>query len=127
MAAKGQSYADKSNRWEVLVTNAKPEVGSMPHIAEDLTALEGRLDEVRTLGSRQDDLRSQARELGSRIREALKEGEKIRGRLGANLRGKFGFESEALVKYGFKPRPNVIRRRAKAKPAPEVVNPSEKA
>ncbi len=126
MAAKGQSYADKSNRWEVLVTNAKPEVSEMPHIAGDVTALEERLTEVRTLGSRQDDLRSQVRELGARIREALKEGEKIRGRLGASLRGKLGFESEALVKYGFKPRPNVIRRRAKAKAA-EAENPSEKA
>lgn len=126
MAAKGQSYADRSNRWEVLVTNAKPEVGAMPHIAEDLTALEGKLTEVRTLGSRQDDLRSQARELVSRIREALKEGEKIRGRLGASLRGKLGFDSEGLVKYGFKPRPNVTRRRAKAKAVSAAEKPAEK-
>jgi outer membrane murein-binding lipoprotein Lpp len=127
MAAKGQSYADKSSRWEVVVTNAKAEVEKMPHLAEDLTALGEKIQEVRTLGSRQDDLRSQVRELTAQIQAVVREGERIRGRLGASLRGKFGFDSEALVKYGFKPRPNVIRRRGKAKPAPEVVKPAEKS
>lgn len=126
MAAKGQSYAEKSSRWEVVVKNAKPEVESMPYLAEDLTALEGRIDEVRVLGSQQDALRSQSRELAARIQQVVREGERIRGRLGAALRGKLGFDSEALVKYGFKPLPAPLRRRTKTKPAPEVVNPAEK-
>lgn len=118
MAAKGQSYAEKSSRWEVVVTNARPEVEEMPHLAEDLTALGEKIKEVRTLGSRQDDLRSQVRELTAQIQGVVREGEKIRGRLGASLRGKFGFDSEVLVKYGFKPLPAASRRRPKAK-APE--------
>jgi len=127
MAAKGQSYAERSSRWEVLVVNARPEVAEMPHIEEDLTALEEKVQEVRTLGSRQDDLRAQSRELTVQIQGVLREGEKIRGRLGASLRGKFGFDSAALVRYGFKPLPAPLRRRTKAKPVPSVVEtPPEK-
>ena len=70
---------------------------------------------MRTLESRQEDLRSQAREMAKQIATAAREGEKIRGRLGASLKGKYGSENEALVKYGFKPRPQTSR---KKKPAP---------
>jgi hypothetical protein len=113
MAAKGQSYAEKFSRWQVLITNGKPVVPDMPHVGEDLTALEQKLGDVRSLESRQEDLRSQAREIGKQIREVAREGEKIRARLGATLKGKYGFDSESLVKYGFRPRPQVVRRRAK--------------
>ncbi len=120
MAAKGQSYAEKFSRWEILITNAKPTLPEMPHIGEDLTVLEQRLTEARVLESRQEDLRAQARDLGKQIRSAAREGEKARARLGANLRAKYGFESDTLVKYGFKPRPPVTRRRLFKKPAAEA-------
>jgi len=120
MAATGQSKAEKLSRWEVLLNNKQSEEEEAPHVAADLTDLGGKLREVRTLESRQEDLRSQARELGTRIRVLAREGEKVRARIGANLRGKYGFESETLLKYGFKPRPLVIRRRAKEKPPVEV-------
>ena len=113
MAAKGQSYAEKFSRWQVLITNGKAEFPNTPHAGEDLTELEQKLSDVRSLESRQEDLRSQARDLGKQIRDVAREGEKIRARLGATLKGKYGFESEALVKYGFRPRPQVVRRRAK--------------
>ena len=87
MAAKGQSYAERSSRWEVLVVNARPEVAEMPHIEEDLTALEEKVQEVRTLGSRQDDLRAQSRELTVQIQGVLREGEKIRGASGCQPAG----------------------------------------
>jgi hypothetical protein len=115
MAATGQSKAEKLSRWELLLTNKQPEEGEPLHVTADLTDLAEKLREVRTLESRQDDLRSQARELVTRIRALTREGEKVRGRLGANLRSKYGFESEALMKYGFKPRPLVVRRRTREK------------
>ena len=37
-------------------------------------------------------------------RKLARDGEKLRSRLGAHLQAKFGFTSEALVKFGFKPR-----------------------
>jgi len=120
MAAKGQSYAEKFSRWEILITNAKPGVVEMPHIGGDLTALEQKLVEARALESRQEDLRAQARDLGKQIRVAAREGEKARARLGASLRGKYGFESDTLVKYGFKPRSTTPRRRTAKKPTAEA-------
>jgi len=125
MAAKGQSYAEKFSRWQVLITNGKPVVPDMPHVGEDLTALEQKLGDVRALESRQEDLRSQARDIGKQIRDAAREGEKIRARLGATLKGKYGFDSETLVKYGFRPRPQIVRRRAKqpAEKPPETPTP----
>ncbi len=124
MAAKGQSYAEKFSRWEILITNAKPGLPEMPHIGEDLTALEQKLTEARSLESRQEDLRAQARDLGKQIRSAARDGEKARARLGANLRAKYGFESDTLVKYGFKPRPQTVRRRAAAKPPTTTPTPT---
>ncbi len=118
MAAKGQSYAEKHSRWQVLITNAKPGVQDMPYIETDVTALEQKLGDVRALESKQEDLRSQVRDLVKQIQTATRDGEKIRSRLGATLKGKYGFQSDALVKYGFKPRPQTIRRGA-GKPATE--------
>lgn len=113
MAAKGHSYAEKFSRWQLLITNGKTEVPDIPHVAEDLAALEQKLGDVLALESRQEDLRSQARNVGKQIRDSAREGEKIRARLGATLKGKYGFDSESLVKYGFRPRPQTLRRRAK--------------
>ena len=120
MAAKGHSSAEKLSRWEVLITNAKPALPDMPQLTEDLTALEQKLAEVRTLQSRQEDLRSQARAMRQQIATVSKDGERARSRLGASLKGKYGFENEALVKYGFKPRPQTLRRRGASKPKPET-------
>jgi hypothetical protein len=124
MAAKGQSNAEKFSRWDVLITNGRASLAEMPHLTEDLTQMEGKLLEVRTLESRQEDLRSQAQEINVKIRELAREGEKIRSRIGANLRGKFGFTSEALVRFGFKPL-RVVRRRAVAKPEEPTQAPTQ--
>ena len=110
MAARGDSYAEKFSRWELVITNTKPGLAEMPHMVEDLTALEQLLGEVRALESQQEDLRAQARVITARIRELAQTGEKVRARMRANLHAKYGFTSENLVRFGFKPRP-VNRRR----------------
>jgi hypothetical protein len=83
----------------------------MPQMGADLTALEQMLGEVRSLESRKEDLRSQARDLARQIKVAAQDGEKIRSRLGSTLKGRFGSESDSLVKYGFKPRTLVRRKK----------------
>ncbi len=115
MTAKGHSNADKLSRWEVLITNTKPALPDMPHLTEDITVLEQKLAEIRSLQSRQEDLRSQARAMRQQIQTASREGEKVRTRVGASLKGKYGFENETLVKYGFKPRAQNRRGPGKAK------------
>ena len=114
MAAKGQTYAEKFSRWELLATNAKASAAQdMPHIAADLASLEGLLTQARQIESQQESLRSQARELNAQLRDVTRDGEILRRRLGANLNGKFGFTSETLVRFGIKPR-KVNRRSARA-------------
>jgi hypothetical protein len=121
MAAKGQSYAEKFSRWELLVTNSKLDAQQRPHLAEDLASLESLLMQVRSIESRQEDLRSQARALNADLRKVAAQGEKLRSRLGASMQGLLGFDSDELLKFGFKPRKPPVRKR---KPAPEPEDPA---
>src|SRR3954454_4937651 len=75
MAAKGQSYAEKLSQWEVLITNGKPALPDMPHLTDDVTALDQKLGQVRNLQSRLEDLRSQARAISQEIQVAARDGE----------------------------------------------------
>lgn len=118
MAARGHSHAEKFSRWGVSVTNLKESLDEMPHIAPDLTEMERMLTEARGLESRLEDLRGQSRVLNAQLRELVKTGERLRARLGANLQAKFGFTSESLVKFGFRPR-RINRRRPAAEKPPE--------
>jgi hypothetical protein len=124
MAARGDSYAEKFSRWEVLITNTKPGLAETPHMVDDLAELERLLGQVRALESQQEDLRSQARAITAQIRELAQTGEKVRARMGANLHGKYGFTSETLVKYGFKPRPVNRRRKVVVVQATEQSKPT---
>lgn len=129
MAAKGQSYAEKLSRWELLVTNAKSSADQMPHLAGELETLEGLLTQARGIQNRQEDLRSQAQSLNVDLRTIAVAGEKLRARLGASMQGQFGFTSETLVKFGFKPRRTPRRKRttepaAGTTKAPAAVTPA---
>jgi hypothetical protein len=115
MAVRGRSSADRTTRWDVLVTNAKQHLPEMPHIADDLKALEGMLSDVRGLETQQEDLRSQARKSNSELKRKLREGDKVRARLGSTFKGKLGFTDDTLRKYGFKPLPEVRKRKSSAK------------
>ena len=115
MAVRGRSSADRTTRWDVLVTNAKQQLPDMPYIADDLKTLEGMLSEVRGLETQQEDLRSQARKSNSDLKKKLREGDKVRARLGSTFKGKLGFADDTLRKYGFKPLPEVRKRKSSAK------------
>ena len=117
MAVRGQSSADRTTRWDVLVTNLKPGLQEMPHVTDDLKALEVLLPQARALETQQEDLRSQARAANDQLKKMLREGDKIRARLGSTLKGKFGFTDAALGKYGFKPIATARKRKSSTPPA----------
>jgi hypothetical protein len=117
MAVRGNSSAVRTTRWNVLVTNLTPELPQMPHVADDLKTLGEMLSEARALETQQEDLRSQARAASDELKKKLREGDKVRARLGSTLKGKFGFSDATLVKYGFKPLPIVRKRKSKTPPA----------
>jgi len=116
MAIKGNSAGQRTGRWEVLLTNLKPGLSDMPHLADDLKALEALLPQARALQTQREDLRSQASALSKQTLEILKEGDKIRARMGSTLKGKFGFTDANLGKYGFKP--TFRRRKSRTEPPP---------
>ncbi len=112
MAIKGNSLSEKFSRWQVLVNNLKESV-ALPNLDHAIAELEGMLSQARALQDRYEDLRTQAREVRAALAQLGRRGDKARGRLGAHLRGTFGYTSESLHRYGFKPNA-VTRRRSKA-------------
>jgi len=104
MAAKGQSFAEKSSRWAVAASNMREHLEEMPHVAADLAEMDAVVAEARALESQQEALRGQAREITAQLKELAKSGEKLRSRLRAHLQAKFGPTSESLLKFGFRPR-----------------------
>lgn len=119
MDAKGQAFADRMGRWSVLITNGQENVAEVPHIVDDLAALESLQARARALDSLQQDLRSQFQGVSKELTEVVREGEKVRSRLGANLKGKYGFTSETLIKFGFRPVRITRRRKSAKKSVPE--------
>ena len=117
MAVKGRSSADRITRWEVLINNLSPEVAQMPHVADDLKALQEMLPKARILETQQEDQRSQARVTGDQLKKMLTEGDHLRARLGSALKAKFGFTDATLAKYGFRPRSRSAKRKGKTSPA----------
>jgi hypothetical protein len=127
MAVKGSSAADRTTRWDVMVTNLTPSLPEMPNVVDDVTSLAGHLARARSLVTQQEDLRSQARKLSAELKLVLVEGDAVRSRLGATLKGKFGFTDATVVKYGYKPIPKSGRKHKSSpssSPPPVEVKPA---
>jgi hypothetical protein len=116
MAARGSARSAKLSRWGVTVDNLRGDLDQFPHIAPDLEEMERTLGLGRDLESRVDALRGQLREVGAELRTLTDQGEKLRARLGAHLKAKYGFTSESLVRYGFRPLSTIRRRPLEKKP-----------
>lgn len=120
MAVKGFGFGSRVSRWDVTLTNAKEEQEmDLSTVKDDLTSLEDFHGEARGLLSHGENLRSQLRANTARLREVTKQGDAVRRRVGAVLKGKLGFTSEKLIKFGFKPAVVNRRRKATEKPVPE--------
>jgi hypothetical protein len=104
MADNRKSYAERVARWESILNNAALIEADLPHLAPDLRALAEAAAEAKKLY--RDKMRALARsaELTKKLREQLRAGDRLRSRLGASLRGRYGFDSQALKRWGFKPR-----------------------
>src|ERR1700743_590153 len=101
MIVRGNSAAARTTRWDVMVTNLKPSIRDMPRIADELAEM---TPQARARASHRADLRSQSNKTTADLKEVLTEGDKLQARLGATLKGKFGFTDATLVKYGIRPR-----------------------
>jgi hypothetical protein len=101
---------------ELLKDALGPLLGEMPHLNGENTELETFLNEVKSLRKEQKELTGRLREVVRLRKEAEARGQDLRSRVAAQLRGKLGFKSEQLLKFGVPPRRKPSRRKAEGKP-----------
>ena len=104
MATSQKSLADRRTRWTHLSDKGETLATEMPELRQPLEELHTVAEEVRALASEQSHHVAQAQILTARIRALSKHADHLRGRIGASLRGKYGFDGTELINYGFKPR-----------------------
>jgi len=114
------SYAERTQKWVTLCTNAEPLIGQMPAAQELHAGLKLTNAELVSLADRIQELQGQAFSL-SKQREALaRKGAEDASRLRTHLQAYLGPKNPDLLKFGI--RPQVRRNRTnplKAKPKPQ--------
>jgi hypothetical protein len=110
MASNDRSLSGRITRWRVLFQNTREILPEVPHLEGDLQELRGIADEVSALRAERLTQETKLREITLKIRKLSKKGDSIRGRIGAGLKGRFGFDSLLLIQFGFTPRKQGIDR-----------------
>lgn len=110
-----QSLAERIAGWEVLNTNLKARLESMPHLRPHQEAFEQLILRAKELESMQEVQKAQLRETNQNRRLLAREGFELHRRLVANLRGELGFTNQMLGEFGVKLRATP-RRTRRAKP-----------
>lgn len=110
MALNDRSLSGRITRWRVLFQNAQAFLPEVPHLEGDLQELRGIADEVSVLRAERLLQEAKLRETTLKIRKLSKKADSIRGRIGASLKGRFGFDSLLLLQFGFTPRKKGIDR-----------------
>jgi len=99
-----RSRAERQRRWDLVISGRQRILQHLPHLDGDLSDLESIQKDVRSLVAKQAYYLGKAREVTAKIQALAKRGDRLRGRIGASLRGRHGFDAMALIQYGFKPR-----------------------
>lgn len=118
--AKARVLSTIIRSWDLLNENVKPHLADMPQVQPLQGELQGFLDAARALGNEQEETRSKLRDVIRRRKEVERQGEIVRRRVEAHLRGTYGYTAEQLIKFGVKPRPRVVRRKAGKPEAPKA-------
>ncbi len=103
-SSQRRSRPERQRRWHLLVSNRQRILESLPHLDEDLSELEAIQKNVHALVAKQAYYLGKTREVTTKLRVLTQRGDRLRGRIGASLRGEHGFDAMELIAYGFKPR-----------------------
>ena len=114
---QAQQFANRITNWEVFNSNLKPFLPELPFLQSISTEMETLIVEAKSLDSEQEVARGRLQEIVHRRQELEKRGDDLRNRAASHLKGTFGFSSDALVKFGVRPRKTGPRGPRKAKPA----------
>jgi hypothetical protein len=107
MSTSRKSLADRELRWSNVYQQDQDLAAEMPELRGSLDELRATAQEVTELTTQQRYHAAQAQVLTARIQALAKRADNLRGRVGASLRGKHGFDSPELIRYGIKPRKQV--------------------
>jgi hypothetical protein len=118
--ARARILSTRIRSWDLLNESVKPMLADMPQVQPLQVELQGFLDSARSLDAEQEEARSKLRDLVFRRKQVERQGEVVRRRVEAHLRGTYGYTAEQLIKHGVKPRPRVIRKKAQPARKPPV-------
>jgi predicted nuclease with TOPRIM domain len=110
--SRAKGLSTKLRSWGLLNENVKPHLSEMPQVQPLQIELQTFIEQAESLDAEQEEMRSRLRNLVQERQEVERKGELVRRRMAAHLRGTFGFTNEQLIRFGVKPRPRVIRRKA---------------
>jgi len=114
MAIQGKALDDRVGRWRILIGNVQDELEAAPHLTPDVRELEQIDQQVRDLRVELAALQARFHDATRTLRLLADRGDRVRSRIGASLRGRYGFTSEKLIGFGLKPRPRSRRAAALA-------------
>jgi len=118
--ARAKILSAKIRSWDLLNESVKPMLADMPQVQPLQVELQGFLDSARSLDTEQEEMRSKLRDIVFRRKQVERQGEVVRRRVEAHLRGTYGYTAEQLIKHGVKPRPRVIRKKTQPARKPPV-------
>jgi len=107
MATSGKSLPHRMQRWHHATEGARDLLADLPFIQEELEELRDIAAEIQGLKAQHAYHLAQSQSLTAKIRALAKRGDRIRGRVGAAVKSRFGFDSTELIQCGFKPRQQV--------------------
>jgi len=117
-SSQRRSLAERRRRWNLLVDNRRHIVADLPHLDGDLGDLDSVSKDVEAMVALQARYLANLREVTTKLRTMARKGDRLRGRIGASLRGQHGFDAIKLIQFGFKPR------RTKSSAAEESESPA---
>ncbi len=118
------SFARFIDDWQLVNDALKPLLEQYPHLSEEQAQMEKLIADARMLSTEQERLRAQLQGTTRRRRESEELGQKLRGRILAQVKGKLGFESELLLEFGIAPRRKRVVTKKKGKPIVPATPPA---
>jgi pyruvate/2-oxoglutarate dehydrogenase complex dihydrolipoamide acyltransferase (E2) component len=115
----GLSFQKIVSYCELLNSTLKPQLTEMPHLQDESAALDALVLQAKSLDNEQQVLRGRLREITRLRRETERQGQDLRSRIAAQIRGKMGFDNENLLGFGIPP-----RKRTRKKPQDPAEAPS---
>jgi hypothetical protein len=131
MRTDKQSFGEKISNWKVIQTNLQPHLPEMPHLQPIEADLVTLISKAEALDSLVELARQRRSELARDRRDLARQGDNLRARAAAHLKGSFGFTSEQLIQFGLSPIKSAGRKRKKkadkpTDPATQAAPPTTK-